>query len=128
MLKEQLINIAREARESAYAPYSGFKVGAALLCRGGRVYSGANIENASYSLTVCAERVAVFKAVNAGDREFETISICGSGKGYIYPCGACLQVLAEFSKDLTLIITDENNNHKEYNLNEMLPQVFSLGK
>ncbi|MEN6350020.1 MAG: cytidine deaminase [Syntrophomonas sp.] len=128
MLKEQLINIAREARESAYAPYSGFKVGAALLCRGGRVYSGANIENSSYGLSICAERVAVFKAVNAGDKEFEYLCICSSGKGYIYPCGACLQVLAEFSKDLTLIITDESNTYKEYNLNELLPQVFSLGK
>ncbi len=123
-----LIELARKTKKQAYAPYSGFSVGAALLTKGGKTYTGANIENSSYGLSICAERVAVFKAVNDGERDFAAICICGSGEGFIYPCGACLQVLAEFTKDLKVIITDEKNQHKEYNLNEMLPQVFSLGK
>lgn len=127
MHKTDLIELAREAQNHAYAPYSGFRVGAALLTKGGKAYTGANIENSSYGLSICAERAAVFKAVNDGERDFEAICICGSGEGFIYPCGACLQVLAEFAKDLKVIITDEKNQHKEYNLNEMLPQVFSLG-
>ncbi|MDD2619695.1 MAG: cytidine deaminase [Syntrophomonadaceae bacterium] len=128
MDKLDLITMAREAQKQAYAPYSEFLVGAVLVTKSGKIYTGANIENSSYGLSICAERVAVFKAVNAGEHDFETIIICSSGKGFIYPCGACLQVLAEFSKDITVIITDEKNQHKEYNLNEMLPQVFSLGK
>lgn len=127
MHKTDLIEIAREAQNQAYAPYSGFRVGAALLTKGGKIYTGANVENSSYGLSICAERVAVFKAVNDGERDFAAICICGSGEGFIYPCGACLQVLAEFAKDLKVIITDEKKQHKEYNLNEMLPQVFSLG-
>lgn len=128
MHKNDLIALAREAQKYAYAPYSEFRVGAVLLTKGGKTYTGANIENSSYGLSICAERVAVFKAVNDGCQDFAAICICASGEGFVYPCGACLQVLAEFSKDLTVIITDKNNQHKEYNLNEMLPQVFSLGK
>lgn len=127
MEKTDLIALAREAQQQAYAPYSQFKVGAALLTKGGNVYTGANIENSSYGLSVCAERTAVFKAINAGESNFQSITICGSGDGFIYPCGACLQVLAEFSKDLTVIITDEKNQQIEYNLIELLPQIFSLG-
>jgi cytidine deaminase len=125
---DELISKANEAREFAYAPYSGFKVGAALLGKSGIVYSGSNVENASYGLTVCAERIAVFKAVTSGENDFISIAISGSGEGYIYPCGACLQVLAEFSPGMNVIITDEKNNYKEYNLSAMLPQIFSLGK
>lgn len=121
---EKLITEARRVQENAYSPYSNFKVGAALLGRQGKVYTGVNVENASYGLTVCAERVAAFKAVSDGETKFKYIAVTGSGNGYIYPCGACLQVLAEFSDDLKVIITDENNNYKEYSLNEMLPQAF----
>ena len=127
MIIDELIAKAKEARDSAYAPYSGFKVGAALLGKSGTIYTGANVENASYGLTVCAERLAVFKAVTSGEKKFESIAISGSGPGYIYPCGACLQVLAEFSPEMNVIITDEKNSYKEYNLSAMLPQIFSLG-
>lgn len=128
MIIDGLIAKAKEAREFAYAPYSGFRVGAALLGRSGAIYAGANVENASYGLTVCAERIAVFKAVTSGEMEFDSIAIAGSGKGYIYPCGACLQVLAEFSPQMNVIITDEKNSYKEYNLSALLPQIFSLEK
>ncbi|NLX01255.1 MAG: cytidine deaminase [Syntrophomonadaceae bacterium] len=127
MIIDELISKAKEARNNAYAPYSGFKVGTALLGKSGTIYTGANVENASYGLTVCAERIAVFKAVTSGEKKFESIAISGSGQGYIYPCGACLQVLAEFSPEMNVIITDEKNSYKEYNLSAMLPQIFSLG-
>ena len=127
MIIDELISKAKEARDNAYAPYSGFKVGAALLGKSGIIYTGANVENASYGLTVCAERIAVFKAVTSGEKKFESIAVSGSGHGYIYPCGACLQVLAEFSPEMNVIITDEKNSYKEYNLSAMLPQIFSLG-
>ena len=96
MKVEELVAAARAARERAYAPYSGFRVGAALLSQAGKLYTGANVENASYGLSMCAERIAVFNAVTAGESEFASIAVVGSGKGYISPCGACLQVLAEF--------------------------------
>lgn len=124
----ELINIARQAQQQAYAPYSDFRVGAALLTAAGQVYTGANIENASYGLTVCAERIAVFKAVLAGERLLQSIAIIGGGSGYIYPCGACLQVLAEFAPHITVIVANEKDEIKEYNLSELLPQVFALPK
>lgn len=119
-----LINKAREAQERAYAPYSGFKVGAALLTKSGQVFTGANVENASYGLTVCAERVAFFQAVTAGEKEFSVLAITGSGKGYIIPCGACLQVMAEFTDDLKILRVDENNQYEENLLRDLLPQTF----
>ncbi|MDD3364421.1 MAG: cytidine deaminase [Syntrophomonas sp.] len=121
-----LVAMARQAQKKAYAPYSGFKVGAALLTDEGHIYTGANVENTSYGLTVCAERIAVFKAVNAGESRFQSIAIVGSGLDYIYPCGACLQVLAEFSMNIKIIAVNENDDFREYYLGEMLPQVFSL--
>jgi cytidine deaminase len=124
----ELVKIARQAQQQAYAPYSDFRVGAALLTAGGQVYTGANVENASYGLTVCAERIAVFKAVLAGERQLQSIAITGSGPGHIYPCGACLQVLAEFAPHLTIIAANEKDEIKEYNLSELLPQVFALPK
>jgi len=126
MTVDELVAAAEEARELAYAPYSGFRVGAALLTGEGRLYTGANVENASYGLTVCAERIAVFKAVTSGERNLEIIALTGSGQGYLYPCGACLQVLAEFAPGLKVIITDEKRQLKVYNLNEMLPRLFVL--
>jgi cytidine deaminase len=121
-----LVAMAREAQKLAYAPYSGFKVGAALLTDAGNVYTGANVENSSYGLTVCAERIAVFKAVTAGELKFKAIAIVGSGSGYIYPCGACLQVLAEFSANIKIVAVNENDDFREYYLGDLLPQVFSL--
>ncbi|WP_054691876.1 cytidine deaminase [Syntrophomonas palmitatica] len=126
MTNEELIAKARQAQQNAYAPYSGFKVGAALLSGDGKVFTGCNVENASYGLSVCAERTAIFKAVSEGIKEFAAMAIAGSGEGFIYPCGACLQVLAEFAPEIKLIITDEKNRSKEYNLQEMLPRLFVL--
>lgn len=124
----ELIKIAREAESNAYTPYSKFNVGAALLTKKGNIYSGSNIENASYGLTVCAERTAVFKAVTAGEKDFDTIVITSSGKGYTYPCGACLQVLAEFSPNMRVIVVDDQESMEEFRLKEMLPQIFLLNQ
>ncbi len=100
----KLISLAAEARERAYAPYSHFAVGAALLAESGRTYTGCNVENASYGLTVCAERVAVFKAVSAGERAFSSIAVVTENG--VPPCGACRQVLLEFDKDVQVIVAD----------------------
>lgn len=122
----KLVELSRQAQEGAYAPYSGFKVGAALLTNTGKIYTGANVENASYGLTVCAERIAVFKAVNDGEKEFDCIVVTADSSGWPFPCGACLQVLAEFSPQMIVIISDENNSTREYLLKELLPHTFSL--
>lgn len=122
----ELVALARQAQQLAYAPYSNYRVGAALLTTGDKIYLGANVENASLGLTVCAERVAAFKAVLDSERNFQAIAIKGSGTGFVYPCGACLQVLAEFSKNIRIITANEKDEIREYYLNEMLPQVFSL--
>jgi len=123
-----MVAIAREAQRNAYAPYSNFMVGAALLTAKGHIYSGANVENASYGMSMCAERIAVFKAAAAGERDFRSIAIVGSGSGYIDPCGACLQVLYEFGSDIKIITTNENDDYQEYYLNEILTRNFSLQK
>lgn len=122
----ELIEMAIQAREYAYAPYSDFWVGAALEGKSGQVYTGANVENASYGLTVCAERIAVFKAVSSGEKEFSQIAIVGSKEGMIYPCGACLQVLAEFAPELIIYTGSNPEEYQVFNLSEMLPQAFSL--
>ena len=122
----QLIREARQAQNKAYAPYSNFQVGAALLTASGQLYTGANIENSSYGLTVCAERTAVFKAVIEGQKDFQAIAVTGSGSGFIYPCGACLKVLAEFSPGIKVMVSNEQDAYREYDLKDLLPQIFSL--
>ncbi len=119
----ELIRMAAEARERAYAPYSGFAVGAALLTRSGRVFVGCNVENASYGLTICAERVAVFRAVCAGEREFEAIAVVTANA--VSPCGACRQVLREFSADMRVIIADTSGHQRESTLDQLLPDGFA---
>lgn len=126
MKSEDLVVLARQAQDMAYAPYSNYRVGAALLTAGGKVYTGANIENASYSLTICAERMAIFNAVMAGEKEFTALAITSSGIGWVNPCGACLQVLAEFTTTVKIIVSDDKGELKEYTLGEMLPHAFSL--
>jgi cytidine deaminase len=106
MTDEELIAAARQARQAAYCPYSRFSVGAALRTRSGRLFTGVNVENASYGLTLCAERVAVGTAVAAGERDFEAIAIVLNGGGS--PCGACRQVLYEFGPDLRVLMADED--------------------
>lgn len=122
--KSELIKTAKIASRFAYAPYSKFQVGAALLTKSGRIFAGCNIENVSYGLTVCAERVAIFKAISEGEKIFKAIAIYTKTKDFTLPCGACLQVLAEFTKDLTIILVNRNGKTKTYPLSELLPHRF----
>lgn len=124
-VNDTLIQAAGEAIECAYAPYSGFKVGAALLTSDGRVFTGANVENASFSLTICAERVALLKAVTEGAREFEKLALATTGDKPVLPCGACLQALAEFAPDL-IIIAGSGDGPAEYRLSDLLPTPFAI--
>jgi len=119
----ELVALAREARDKAYAPYSGFAVGAALRAKSGRIYSGCNVENASYGLTVCAERVAIFKAVSAGERKFEALAVVTEPQAS--PCGACRQVLAEFGLDIQVIIADLGKGRKVYTVGDLLPLAYT---
>jgi cytidine deaminase len=119
---KELIACARKARESAYAPYSGFKVGAALLCDEGKIFTGCNVENVSLGATNCAERTAVFSAVAAGYRNFLAIAVAADD-GLILPCGICRQVLAEFSSNLTVICA-KKDGYEQFGLNELLPHSF----
>ena len=121
--RERLIAAAKEARQWAYAPYSNYAVGAALLSASGRLYEGMNIENAVFPLTICAERVAVFRAVSEGEREFEAIAVVTKNGGS--PCGACRQVLAEFGLDTIVIAADEAGKLVfEATIRELLPGAF----
>ena len=127
----ELIGEAFEARKGSYSPYSGFRVGAALLCKNGTIVKGCNIENSSYPATNCAERTAIFSAVAGGNREFEAIAITGGGDAVTemcYPCGICLQVMAEFcDPDSFIIITGISKKKYEiYYLSELLPKSFHL--
>lgn len=127
MNEAELVRKAVEARARAYAPYSGFSVGAALLSKDGRVFTGCNVENASYGLTVCAERVALFKAVSEGAREFVALAVA-CGEGPCSPCGACRQVLYEFAPDLLLIMADKDGKTwRTARLFELLPHGFGPG-
>lgn len=130
MNAEKLVDLAQEAMTHAYAPYSGFKVGAALLCADGTVYQGCNIENAAYSPSNCAERTAFFKAVYDGHKDFTAIAVCGGKNGVITglfpPCGVCRQVMREFcGLDFKIYMVDVNGGYKETTLGEILPYSFS---
>lgn len=120
---ERLIGQAVDARQRAYVPYSGYRVGAALLTRSGRTFAGCNVENAVYPLSMCAERVAVFRAVCAGEREFEAIAVVTENGGA--PCGSCRQVLREFGDDTVVLIADVKGNYREVTVGELLPDSFS---
>ena len=128
MSPEKLRELAIAAMESAYAPYSGYKVGAALLCADGQVYTGCNIENASYTPTVCAERTAFFKAVSEGHRAFQAIAICGGKNGVIEglfpPCGVCRQVMREFCADDFKVYMVTPDGWEERTLTALLPDSF----
>jgi cytidine deaminase len=144
MRDSELIEKAKKARERAYAPYSKFKVGAALLAksrrsrqrRGEKVYTGANVENATFGLTVCAERVALFKAITNGEKKFVKIAVVADKDEPITPCGACRQVLSEFasdpkdpaSRDLKIICANLKGKIKRYSLKELLPEAFEKFK
>ncbi|MBJ05899.1 MAG: cytidine deaminase [Verrucomicrobiaceae bacterium] len=118
-----LIEAAREVRERAHAPYSKFKVGAALFSRNGRIFTGCNVENASYGLTLCAERAALVSAVSGGEREFEALAICAPGAPA--PCGACRQVLNEFGPELMILMVNSSNHETaRTHLSTLLPEAF----
>ena len=130
MKQQELINAAKKAMERSYAPYSHFNVGAALLCKNGKVYLGANVENSSISLCSCAERNAFFRAVSEGEREFEAIAVVGGKnkeiENFCPPCGACRQVMTEFCGDDFEIIMSDPKTVKIFKLGEIMPLGFSL--
>ncbi len=127
MTHETLISLAKEARKHAYAPYSHFTVGAALLCTDGTVYTGCNIENAAFSPTVCAERVAFFKAISDGKRAFSAMAVVNENGTPCSPCGVCRQVMSEFcTPDFTVVLEGENGTPVSYSLTELLPHSFRL--
>ena len=122
-----MLEAAHKAAENAYAPYSDFKVGAALLTSDGKIFTGCNIENSSYGATNCAERTAVFKAVSEGCRDFSAIAVVNNTKGGLtFPCGICRQVLAEFSPGIDIILEDEAGRPAFYKLTDLLPCSFTL--
>jgi cytidine deaminase len=122
--KHALIDLANTARQRAYAPYSNYPVGAALRTRTGRLYTGVNVENAAYPQTMCAERVAIFKAVSDGEKEFEVIAVVTDNGGA--PCGGCRQVMAEFGLDTVVILADGTGKLlKETTVKELLPEAFT---
>ena len=129
----ELLKLAKEARARSYAPYSGITVGAALLTKSGKVYVGANIENAAFSPTICAERVAIFKAVSEGERDFTKIAIAGGRHGEkstdkFAPCGVCRQVMREFCDLDFEIILEHEGGEIAYTLGELLPESFEKSK
>ncbi|MCM1180061.1 MAG: cytidine deaminase [Clostridium sp.] len=127
MTREDLIKGAREACKNSYAPYSGYHVGAALLAADGTVYTGCNIENASYGATNCAERTAIFKAVSEGVHEFQMIAVVAEDGSTAYPCGICLQVMNEFMPEAEILL-EEEQKIAVYRVSDLLPYGFRLAK
>ena len=122
---KELIKLALNTSEKAYAPYSNFKVGAVCVTKENKIYTGCNIENASYSLCCCAERTAIFNAVSNGEKDIEIIVVANKTK-LPYPCGACLQVMAEFNLDMKVIVAKSEDEYKIFSLRELLPNSVKL--
>lgn len=122
---QELFRMAVKASENAYVPFSNFHVGAALLTKDGKIYTGCNVENSSYGATICAERTAMVKAISEGEREFEAIAIAGNG-GASWPCGICRQFMFEFSEEIRVISGDGEDDLRSYRLKELLPEGFKL--
>ena len=120
--RQRLVQAARQARENAYAPYSNYKVGAALLTKDGTIFTGCNVENVSYSPTICAERVAITKAISEGQRQFVAIAVATSNGGS--PCGVCRQVMNEFAPDMLVIIADMEQIVAQLSVADLLPHSF----
>ncbi len=125
-VENKAIENAREAMQNSYSPYSGLKVGAALICTNDRIYAGTNIENASYGLTICAERAALGCAISAGAAKFKSLILISDSDNIITPCGACLQVLSEFAEDLIIICMNNAGDKKQTTLKELFPKSFRL--
>jgi cytidine deaminase len=128
MTDDELIKLAQKAQASAYAPFSNFKVGAALLCPDNKTYVGVNVENSSYGLTNCAERTAIFSAVTDGHIKFTKIAVFSSCSPPATPCGACRQVLYEFAPDLQVICANDQGEITKFILKDLLPEGFRLNK
>lgn len=127
-VERKLVSEAGKARKNAYAPYSKFSVGAALLSKSGKIYTGANLENSSFGQTVCAERLALYKAVSEGEKNFEKIAIVAPGAKPVTPCGICRQALIEFSPELEVISSNLKGRVKRYSLKQLLPYPFKYEK
>jgi cytidine deaminase len=121
---DQLIEKAKEARKQAYASYSNFLVGAAVISESGKIYTGCNIENSSFGLTICAERVALFKAVSEGEKEVKILALVTDTQTPVWPCGACRQVLAEFDRELLIVSSNLKGQKEEKKLSEIFPEAF----
>ena len=126
MSDHELLQIAIRASEHAYAPYSCFKVGAALECENGRVFTGCNVENGALGSTICAERVAICKAVSEGETKFTRIAIYADSADYCMPCGTCRQVMSEFSQDMEVLSANGAGSYVSYRLDQLLPHTFKL--
>lgn len=124
MTYDKLLEKAYEAMEYAYAPYSNFKVGAALLTKNGKVYTGCNVEIASFGATNCAERTAIYKAISEGERDYSAIAVVSSSHDFTYPCGICRQVIVEFAKDIDIIVA-KGYDYEVYKIETLLPKSFT---
>jgi len=122
---KSLAEKAVEAKSKALPTYSNFHVGAALLTEDDKIYTGCNIESSSYSLTICAERTAIFKAISEGERKFKAIAIAGDTEGFIFPCGACRQVISDLCGDIDIVLVNSKNETKVMKTTELLPFAFS---
>jgi cytidine deaminase len=123
---EPLLAAALAARENAFAPFSKFKVGAAIEDEGGRIHTGCNVENATYGLTLCAERVAVFKAISEGARQFRRVAVAADTDSLTPPCGACRQILWEFCGDVEIVLVNPRGKIETYRLKELFPKPFDV--
>jgi cytidine deaminase len=126
MTDRELINAAFKAMENAYAPYSGFRVGAAVECEDGIVFTGCNVENAALGDTICAERVALVKAISEGNRNVMRIAVAADSDGYCMPCGSCRQVIGEFAEDAEILSARFDGRYVSYKLSELLPHQFKM--
>lgn len=124
---KELMKLAEKAYENSYSPYSGIKIGAAIRAGSGKIYTGTNIENASYGATICAERSAISKAVSDGETEVTAVAVTGDIDDYAYPCGICRQVISEFMKpDMEIAVSGKNKEMKVFKLKELLPSAFEF--
>lgn len=125
---EELILCALKAKQNSYSPYSKFRVGAAVLTKDNRIFTGCNIENSAYSATICAERTAIYKAISEGCRDLVKIAIVSDTNEFTYPCGECRQVLSEFMKDGIVVLSNKSNEIKQIKVETLIPFAFELKK
>ncbi len=122
---KELITASRKAKRFSFSPYSKFRVGAALLTKSGKIFTGCNIENSSYSLTICAERTAIFKAISEGEKKFIALAIATDENGFTTPCGACRQVISDLAGDIEIILINGKGKQLVLNMDKLLPHPFT---